>query len=179
MKMAEHRKARDAAERELFRLGEEANKRKAAILEEREEAGKLRARIDELKAEYIAATNALEAIFREDEELSAIAGKIGPLQKTVEESQVSLNREVATAMQIRMAAQRAAWEKANPAPKPPEESAPAEGAENPAPVPSKAPVPATARVPEPWKVPAPAPVPEAAPASTPAPAPAPTAPAAE
>jgi len=122
-KMAEFRKKRDAAEREMLSLGEEANKRKEAILAENEEAKNLRDRIEELKAEFAVATNAIETIYREDEKLAAIAAKIGSLQKVVDDSQTSLNHEVSTAMQIRMAAQRAAWEKAHPAPKPPEEAA--------------------------------------------------------
>ena len=57
-KMAEFKAARDAAEQELLRLDDEAQARKEAICKENEEAGKLRARISELQAEFAAATNA-------------------------------------------------------------------------------------------------------------------------
>ncbi len=126
-KMAEFKAARDAAEQELLRLDDEAQARKEAICKENEEAGKLRARISELQAEFAAATNALETIYREDEELRKIADRIEPARKTVEDSQRSLNGEVVSAMHKRMAAQRAAWDKDHPVPATPEERAAAAG----------------------------------------------------
>lgn len=168
-KMAEFRKRRDAAERELIALSAETDKRKEAILAENEEARKLHDRIEELKAEFIAATNSLETIYREDGKLSEIAEKIAPLQKVVEESQASLNHEVATAMQLRLSAQRAAWEKGHPAPKPPEE-APADGAEKPAEAAPAAPASPIPGLPAPRLSPAAPRVVPAAPAAPAAPA---------
>lgn len=126
-KMAEFKAARDAAEQDLLRLDDEAQARKEEICKENEEAGKLRARIDELQAEFAAATNALEKIYRADEALAKIAGQIEPARKIVEASQDSLNKEVVAAMHKRMAAQRAAWDKDHPVPDTPEARAAAVG----------------------------------------------------
>ena len=186
-KMAEFKAARDAAEQELLRLDDEAQARKEAICKENEEAGKLRDRISELQAEFVAATNALERIYREDEALAKIAGRIEPARKIVEDSQKSLNKEVVAAMHKRMAAQRAAWDKDHPAPTTPEEKAAAAGmtpeafsnlmerARSAGAVPPRAPAPGFPLPPgRDGARPVPA-APAPAPASAPAPAPAPAA----
>ena len=125
-RMAEFKTARDAAERDLLRLDDEAQARKEAIRGENEEAKALYDRIQELQAELVAATNALETIYRGDEALKAIADQIEPARKIVEASQNSMNKEVVAAMHKRMAAQRAAYEKDHPAPKPGERQKPAD-----------------------------------------------------
>lgn len=173
-KMAGFRSARDEAERDLLRLRDEAAKRKEAILAENEEAKTLYDRIRELETEFAAATNALETIYREDEALAGMVAKAEELQKAVDAAQTSLNHEVATAMQIRMAAQRAAYEKAHPAP-PPLDGAAAtnQPVRSAAPLrPNRAPGPGTP-FPRPFVPGAPAPAPAAPAAPAPAPAPAP------
>jgi hypothetical protein len=117
-RMAGFRKSRDEAERELLRVAEKADKRKEDILAENEEAMALHKRIQELQAEFATATNALETIYRADETLAGLVKEAATLQKAVDSSQASLNQEVSAAMQIRMNAQRAAYEKAHPAPAP-------------------------------------------------------------
>ncbi len=126
-RMAEFKKARDAAERDLLRLDDEVQARKEAIRGENEEAKALYDRIQELQAEFVAATNALEKIYREDEALKAIVDRIEPARKIVEDSQRSMNKEVVAAMHKRMAAQREAYEKDHPAPATPEARAAAAG----------------------------------------------------
>ena len=126
-RMAEFKKARDAAERDLLRLDDEVQARKEAIRGENEEAKALYDRIQELQAEFVAATNALEKIYREDEALKAIVDRIEPARKIVEDSQRSMNKEVVSAMHKRMAAQREAYEKDHPAPATPEARAAAAG----------------------------------------------------
>lgn len=127
-RMAEFRIARDDAEKELLELDKAVEARRAAILAENEDAKKLTERIEALRAEYAAATNELAAIFRADEKLAELDSKIQPARLLVENSQYSLNQEVAAAMHKRMAAMRKAYEEANPPPEPvPEEEKPAEG----------------------------------------------------
>lgn len=127
-KMAEFRIARDNAEKELVELDKAVEVRRAEILAENEEAKKLSERIEELRSEYAAATNALETIFRADEKLAGIDAKIQPARLLVENSQYELNQEVAAAMHKRMAAMRKAYEEANPPPVPPAEGGPEEAA---------------------------------------------------
>ena len=121
-RMAEFKAARDAAEQDLIRLDDRAQARREKILAENEEAKTLHDRIAELKEEYAAATNALETIYRTDEELQAIAAEIEPARKIVEANQHSLNQEVVAAMHKRMAKQREALEAEKPAPAPVEET---------------------------------------------------------
>lgn len=118
-RMAEFRALRDAAERELLDIGKKAQARKDAICGENEEAKALRDRIAELQTEYADATNRLEAIYREDEELGKLAERVEPARRIVETNQRALNQEVLEAMKKRMAEQRAAYEEAHPAPERP------------------------------------------------------------
>ena len=118
-RMAEFRALRDQAEMELRDLAKKAQARKDAICEENEEAKALRDRIAELQAEFADATNKLEAIYREDGELQALADRIEPARRIIETNQRSLNQEVVEAMKKRMAEQREAYDKAHPAPERP------------------------------------------------------------
>ena len=119
-RMAEIRAVRDKAAKELVDLGRQADARKKKILEENEEAKELNDRIEEIRAEFAAATNALETIYRQDEELGRIAARVEPARRIVENNQEALNKEVAEAMKKRLSEQRAAWEKRNPPPESPE-----------------------------------------------------------
>ena len=115
-RMAEIRAIRDKAAKDLVDFGKQADERKKKILEENEEAKALNDRIEELRAEFAAATNALETIYRQDEELLKIAERIEPARRIVESNQEALNREVAEAMKKRLSEQRKDWEKKHPAP---------------------------------------------------------------
>lgn len=117
-RMAEFKAARDAAERDILRLDDEAQARKEEILAENEEAKALHDKMLELQAEYTATTNALETIYRADEKLQSIAERLGPARTIVEANQANLTREVVAAMHKRMAKQREEIEAENPAPAP-------------------------------------------------------------
>ena len=107
-KMAEFRAARDEAERDVLRLRREIEARRAEILEENEEAKSLFEDAEKLLADYVTKTNALQTILEKDERIAALFEEMEPAKTIVEANQFALNREVAAAMQKRMAKQREA-----------------------------------------------------------------------
>ncbi len=113
-RMKEFRALRDKAERELIELGKRADERKKKILEENEEAKALHDRIEELQTEFASATNALETIYRADEELGRIAERIEPARRIVESNQRFMTQEVVESMKKRLAEQQAVLETNRP-----------------------------------------------------------------
>lgn len=140
-RMAEFRAARDAAERDIFRLRQEVEERRASLLEENEEAKTLFDDAKRLFEEYSAKTNALQAILENDETISGLFKEMEPLEAMIKSNQRALNAETVSAMKRRMEEQRKEREARLAEKKAAEEAAkaPEEENETPVPAPAKAP----------------------------------------
>lgn len=117
-RMAEFRKAYDAAANDIIRIRREIEARREEILAENPEAKALFDETETLFAEYSAKTNALQNIFENDEKIAALFKEMEPAKVIVESNQQALNAEVAAAMRLRMKQQREKAEAAGALPPP-------------------------------------------------------------